>query len=115
MVLTEILTGAGFLLVLVLPLGAILAVLPLVGLAMNGTSSVLYASVADFVATHRHSRGFALFYTLGVGAGAVSPPRFGLVRDGFGVPPALGIIAVMAFATLPFCPVLARSMAPADG
>ena len=51
--LTEVLTRAGFLAILVLPLGAILAVLPLVGLAMNGTSSVLYASVADFVAAHR--------------------------------------------------------------
>jgi MFS family permease len=110
-VLTEILTGIGFLLVLVLPLGAILVALPLVGLAMNGTSSVLYASVADFVSPHRHSRGFALFYTLGLGAGAVSPPLFGLVSDGYGVPVALAIIGVMAFATLPFCPTLARSMA----
>lgn len=114
-VLTEILTGSGFLLVLVLPLGAILAVLPLVGLAMNGTSSVLYASVADFVAAHRHSRGFALFYTLGLGAGAVSPPLFGLVSDGYGVPVALAVIGAMVFATLPFCPALARSMAQADG
>jgi MFS family permease len=114
-VLTEILTGAGFLLVLVLPLGAILVALPLVGLAMNGTSSVLYASVADFVAPHRHSRGFALFYTVGLGAGAISPPLFGLVSDGYGVPVALAIIGVMAFATLPFCPTLARSMAKADG
>ena len=114
-VLTEILTGAGFLLVLVLPLGAILVVLPLVGLAMNGTSSVLYASVADFVAAHRHSRGFALFYTLGLGAGAVSPPLFGLVSDSYGVPTALAIIGAMVFATLPFCPALARSMAEPDG
>ncbi len=114
-VLTEILTGAGFLLVLALPLGAILAVLPLVGLAMNGTSSVLYASVADFVVAHRHSRGFGLFYTLGLGAGAVSPPLFGLVSDAYGVPTALAVIGAMVFATLPFCPALARSMAEADG
>src|ERR1700758_932378 len=47
--LTEGLTAAGILALSQLPLTAALLVLPLIGLALNGTSSVLYGSVPDLV------------------------------------------------------------------
>ena len=108
-VLTEILTGVGFISVLFMPLEAIVILLPLIGVAMNGTSSVLYASVADYVAQDRHSRAFGLFYTLGIGAGALAPPVFGLVSDMAGVPVAIAAIGLTAFFTLPFCVLLVWS------
>ncbi len=50
-VVTEAATCAGIFLLLTLPLAGCLAVLPLVGIALNGTSSVLYGTVADLVAS----------------------------------------------------------------
>jgi len=95
-----------------LPLDGELALLPLLGAALNGTSSVLYATVAEFVDPERHSRSFGLFYTLGMGAGAISPVLFGVVSDLAGVPMALTIVGLSAVLTVPFCLVLQRLMRP---
>lgn len=105
-VATEVMTGAGILALLALPLVPALALLPLVGLALNGTSSVLYGTVADFVDPQRQSRAFGLFYTLGTGASALAPSVFGLLSDQAGVPLTLAVVAALAFATLPLCQVL---------
>src|SRR5437763_551495 len=50
---TEGLTAAGILAILPLPLFAALAVLPLVGIALTGTSSVLHGTVPELVAPER--------------------------------------------------------------
>jgi len=110
-VLTEFVTGAGILSLLALPLLPILILLPLVGLALNGTSSVLYGSVADFVAPERQSRAFGLFYTLGMAAGAAAPPVYGLVSDMSGVSVTLGIVGLLVLVTIPMCPLLAHAFA----
>lgn len=52
-----------------LPLTAGLAVLPVIGMALNGTSSVLYGTVPELVAHVRRLRPFSIFYTGAVGAG----------------------------------------------
>lgn len=112
---TELMTGAGILALLALPLVPALLLLPLVGLALNGTSSVLYGTVADFVDPARQSRAFGLFYTLGIGAGALAPTVYGMVSDLAGVPATLAMVGVMAFATLPLCPILVSALRPAPG
>ena len=112
MVMTEIATGAGILVLLFMPLLGALALLPLVGVAMNGTSSVLYATVADFITPERHARGFAFFYTVGMGAGAISPLIFGLVSDAFGVSTSMVILGVLIFLTIPFCLMVSYSQQP---
>ena len=109
-VLTELVTGAGILTLLVLPLVPALVLLPLVGLALNGTSSVLYGTVTDFVTPERQSRAFGLFYTLGIGAGAVAPTIFGVASDLAGVTVTLAVVGLLAFATLPLCPLLLQSL-----
>ena len=113
-VITIIAKGVCILVLLWLPLGAALALLPLLGAGLNGTSSVLYATVAEFVDPDRHSRAFGLFYTIGMGAGAVSPVLFGVVSDLAGVSTALAIIGLSALFTIPLCFVLRISM-PAPG
>jgi len=47
--LTEGSTAAGMVALLALPLDVVLIVLPLVGIALNGTSSVLYGTVPELV------------------------------------------------------------------
>ena len=98
---TEGLTAAGILALLPLPLMAGLAVLPLIGVALNGTSSVLYGTVPELVAPERRQRAFSIFYTGAIGAGALSPVLYGLVSDGAGVPLMMGLIAGVVLVTLP--------------
>ncbi len=67
--LTEGATALGILALIPLPLYAGLAVLPLIGIALNGTSSVLYGTVPELVAPEKRQRAFSIFYTGAVGAG----------------------------------------------
>jgi FSR family fosmidomycin resistance protein-like MFS transporter len=101
-VITEAATGVGILLLLTLPLGACLFALPPLGIALNGTSSVLYGSVADLVSSDRRARSYAIFYTLGVGASALSPFAYGLLSDWGGVRVTLTVVGLVVFLTLPF-------------
>lgn len=107
--LTEGLTAAGILLLLPLPLTAALAVLPLVGIVLNGTSSVLYGTVPELVAADRRGHAFSIFYTGTIGAGALSPALYGLVSDAAGVSRMLVIVAAAVLLTLP----LAWALRPA--
>jgi len=50
-VITEGITGLGLLLLTVLPFPHIYFFLPILGVALNGTSSVLYGTVGDFVSS----------------------------------------------------------------
>jgi MFS transporter, FSR family, fosmidomycin resistance protein len=99
--LTEGLTAVGILALLPLPLFAGLLVLPLIGVALNGTSSVLYGTVPELVAPERRQRAFSIFYTGGIGAGALSPVLYGLVSDLIDVPVMMMLIAAVVLATLP--------------
>ncbi len=109
-VLTELATGAGILALLAVPLVGAMMLLPLVGLALNGTSSALYGTVPEFAAPGRQSRIFGLFYTLTIGASAAAPVLCGLLSDLAGVPVTLAVVAVAALAPIPLCPLLARSL-----
>jgi MFS family permease len=99
--LSEGLTAAGILVLLPLPLFAGLMVLPLIGVALNGTSSVLYGTVPEFVAPERRQRAFSIFYTGGIGAGALAPVLYGLVSDLIDVPVMMMLIAAVVLVTLP--------------
>jgi FSR family fosmidomycin resistance protein-like MFS transporter len=98
---TEGLTAAGILALLPLPLYAALAVLPLIGVALNGTSSVLYGTVPELVPPERRRRAFGIFYTGAIGAGAVAPACYGLASDALGVPTMMALIAGVVLLTLP--------------
>lgn len=110
--LTEGLTAAGILALLPLRLVPGLALLPLIGIALNGTSSMLYGTVPELVSVERRQRAFGMFYTGTIGAGAVSPAIYGLFADALGVPATLILVAGVVLLTLPLAwllnPVLRR-------
>ncbi len=108
--ITELATGVGILLMLVLPDVAAYLVLPLLGIALNGTSSVLYATIGDVVDPDRLPRAFGLFYTINSVCGLIVPLVFGLIGDLFSVSASIAICGVLAFATLPLCFLLARAL-----
>ena len=104
--LTEMLTAAAIVALLPLSLTAGLVLLPLIGVALNGTSSVLYGSVPDLVPADKRARAFGIFYTGTIGAGAVAPALYGLVGDRLGVPTTLLLVAAVVLATVPLALLL---------
>jgi FSR family fosmidomycin resistance protein-like MFS transporter len=104
--LTETVTALSIVCLLPLPLDAALVLLPVVGVALNGTSSVLYGSVPDLVEPAWRGRAFGIFYTGTIGAGAVSPALYGLLGDALGVPPTLMVVSAVVLFTLPLTLVL---------
>jgi FSR family fosmidomycin resistance protein-like MFS transporter len=109
--LTETVTALGIVALLPLPLEAAMLLLPVVGVALNGTSSVLYGSVPDLVAPEKRTRAFGIFYTGTIGAGAVSPALYGLLGDAVGVPSALVAVAAIVLVTLPLTLMLRPALA----
>jgi FSR family fosmidomycin resistance protein-like MFS transporter len=104
--LTEGFTAAGILALFPLPLEGALLLLPLIGVALNGTSSVLYGSVPELVAPQWRTRALSSFYTGTIGSGAIAPVLFGRVGDAFGVWHALTFIAAFVLLTLPLSAML---------
>jgi len=109
--LTETVTAVGIVALLPLPLEGAMVLLPVVGVALNGTSSVLYGSVPDLVAPEKRARAFGVFYTGTIGAGAVSPALYGLLGDAVGVPSALMVVAAFVLVTLPLTLMLRPALA----
>src|SRR5262245_35152495 len=107
--LTEALTTALILALLPLPLDLGLVLLPLLGIGLNGTSSVLYGSVPVLVTPERRARAFSIFYTGVIGSGAVAPVVFGLVGDTMGLTLTLVVIGLLPLLTLPLAVLLRPS------
>ncbi|KVX09224.1 hypothetical protein WL01_04480 [Burkholderia ubonensis] len=99
--LTESATSLLILFAVFAPLVAMMAMLPLLGLALNGTSSVLYGVVPELSGAGRRDQAFALFYTGTIGGGALAPVVFGRLGDVAGVPAALIALAALLLLTLP--------------
>ena len=100
-ILTEVATTILILCLLPLSLPLALALLPAVGLMLNGTSSVLYGTIPEFVSPERRTHAFAVFYTGGSVAGATGPFLAGLLGDAVGLPIALAAVSCIALTTVP--------------
>lgn len=109
-IVTEILTAAGVLGVLYLPLFPALCILPIVGVVLNGTSSLTYGSVPRFITPQRRARAFGIFYTGTLGAGALSPTLSGLIGDAIGMDRAVMMVTALSLAAIPIAMLLRPHM-----
>ncbi|MGA3398819.1 MAG: MFS transporter [Acetobacteraceae bacterium] len=109
--LTELGTALGIVVLGQVSLPFALACLPLIGIALNGTSSVLYGTVPEFVRADRHAQAFGLFYTGTIGGGAIAPFLYGFAGDAFGPTRAILVVAAVCLLTLPLAWVLRPSLA----
>jgi MFS family permease len=109
--LTELGTALGIVVLGQVPLPFAMACLPLIGIALNGTSSVLYGTVPEFVAADRHAQAFGLFYTGTIGGGAIAPFLYGFAGDAFGPTRAILVVAAVCLLTLPLAWLLRPSLA----
>jgi MFS family permease len=98
---TEILTSAGILSLIWSPASSTWFILPAVGVVLNGTSSVLYATVAEMIAPAARSRGYGLYYAITLGSGGVAPIVYGLFTDTFGLSLTIIAIALIVLITIP--------------
>jgi len=77
---------------------------------LNGTSSLTYGSVPQFIAPGMRERAFGIFYTGTLGSGAVSPTVCGFFGDLVGLPNAVTAVAALTLATIPLALLLRRHM-----
>jgi MFS transporter, FSR family, fosmidomycin resistance protein len=88
----------------------LLAIVPL-GFVLNGTSSVLYASVAELVHAERRARGYGLYYTATQLASALAPILYGLLADRVGLNTSLSVLAGATACIAPLAVVMRWSRA----
>ena len=105
-------TAACIVAVLLCPLGPALVLLPLLGLMLNGTSSVLYGTVPDMAPSDRTEHAFAVFYTGTIASGALSPILYGFLGDHIGLQAATVATALTALAIMPLALTLRPRLAP---
>jgi MFS family permease len=110
-IVTEAATTLGILAVLASPLHVAYAILMPLGIALNGTSSVLYGTVAELVTPERRSRAYGLYYTVTIATSAVAPTIYGLLSDAVGVRATLAVVGLMVLVTIPLCLVLRSAVA----
>ena len=107
-IITEVATGLGILATLALPAAATFLLLPLIGIVLNGTSSVIYSTIGDFVEQDRLARSFAFIYTLGSLCGIAAPLLYGFIGDLYGVETSIAVIGIAVLFTVPLA-LLMRS------
>jgi MFS family permease len=79
------------------PLTPTLILLPLLGIVLNGTSSVLYGTVPE-LSNGDTGRAFAVFYTSVIGSGGIAPILYGAIADHSNR--TIGVLASAATAVL---------------
>ena len=112
-VITEAATGAGILATLVLPGMATFFLLPLLGVVLQGTSSVVYGTVGDLVESDKLPRAFGMVYTVGAVCGIVAPIIYGLLGDAIGIEKTIAIAGAVVLLTLPLALVLRAALGKA--
>jgi MFS family permease len=112
LILVEILTACGIVAILMLPTLAAYFLLPVLGMALQGGSSITYGSVGDLIEPERQARGFALIYSIATGAMIVGPMAFGMIGDSYGLTPAMLAMAATILVPVPLCLILRRAVTP---
>jgi FSR family fosmidomycin resistance protein-like MFS transporter len=97
-VATETVTALLIVATLFTPLVPMLVILPLLGIVLNGTSSVLYGTVPELAPNGDPGRAFALFYTGVIGTGGLAPIAYGAIADHSSQ--TIGVFAAAATALL---------------
>ena len=100
-VITEVATALGIAAAIVAPMGVLWVLLAPIGLALNGTSSALYAAAGELAHEERQARTFGLFYTVTTAASAAAPIAVGVLGDAVDLAVGAAIVAVWVAAAAP--------------
>jgi len=105
-------TAALIIAVMFCPLALAMVLLPLLGMMLNGTSTVLYGTVPELAPLENTERAFALFYTGTIASGAISPVLYGFLGDRIGIHGATFATALTALAIFPLAVALRSHLMP---
>ena len=98
----QCMTILGLLGVLFLPLQAIFVLLPVVGVFVQGSSTVCYGTVADYVDESKTTRAYAIIYTLSSAASVAGPFFLGVLADRVHIEAVLWSLMVVTAISLLF-------------
>jgi MFS family permease len=107
-IITEAMTSLCIISTLYLSILHLWFVLPLLGIGLNGTSSVLYATVAELISPDKRARGYGLYYSVTLGAGIIAPVLFGIIGELWTLWSVVLSLSALALLTLPFVILLRR-------
>ncbi|MBA7521134.1 Sialic acid transporter NanT [subsurface metagenome] len=99
--ITEVLTGLSILIFPSIQPTILIPLLILCGFALNGTSTVLYKTIADLVTPEKRARGYGIFYSIYLGSEAFGPIIFGFIGDALGLRWIFFILAFITFLIIP--------------
>ena len=82
---TKGMTAVLIVMALYAPMAMMIPLLLVLGIGLNGTSSILYATVAEYVPADRRGRFYGFFYTTNEIGTVAAPICYGIVADAFGL------------------------------
>ena len=100
-VITEVATALGIAAAIAAPMGVLWVLLAPIGLALNGTSSALYAAAGELAHENRQARAFGLFYTVTTAATAAAPLAAGALGDAVDLAAGAAVVAAWTAAAAP--------------
>jgi MFS family permease len=109
---TKGLTALMLVLSLVTPPLAMAPLMILTGIGLNGTSSVLYATVSDFVPATRRARFYGFYYTTNEIGTVIAPLAYGLIADIFSLNTTMIVMGIATAAILPASLTLRKHLNP---
>jgi MFS transporter, FSR family, fosmidomycin resistance protein len=104
--MTKLGTALAIVLALVLPLTFCMVLMPVLGIMLNGTSSVLYGTVPELTPNGRETRAFGFFYTATIGADAIAPTLYGAAADVIGLVGSMLLVTTIVLLILPLLTML---------
>ena len=108
--LTKGMTAALILSTLIAPAISLWPLALILGVGLNGTSSVLYATVAKFIPAQRRARFYGYFYTTNEIGTVGAPLAYGLIADRMGLRTSILIMGVVTSLILPASLALSKHL-----
>ena len=108
--LTKGMTAALLISTLVAPAISLWPLAVILGVGLNGTSSVLYATVAKFIPAQRRARYYGYFYTTNEIGTVGAPLAYGLIADQMGLRTSILIMGVVTSLILPASLALSKHL-----
>ena len=109
---TKGLTALLLVLSLVAPSVAMAPLMVVLGVGLNGTSSVLYAAVAELVPARRRARLYGVYYTTNEGGTVLAPVLYALIADLFSLNATMVLMGLATMAILPASLRLGKYLPP---
>ena len=98
---TKGMTAAFIVLALYAPMSVMIPLLLALGIGLNGTSSILYATVAEYVPASRRGRFYGFFYTTNELGTIAAPVAYGIIADAYSLSATMLIMGGVTALILP--------------